>query len=278
CAHAALGSNYRGNDLLCAYDGTGVVGHVDIERGVHHLVRVIRCRVSHHRDLIAELSGKADGGFDAGMRDQSDDDELVDAVFLELQIQIRVGEAAGAPMLRHDNLAWLGLELGTKLATPGAIFEALPLPRCFLNGRDVLPGLVVTRPVSMMRHIEDAKLRLARGVQHLQHMRNAVIGFGDGANAVPYLASLGDEVVVRIDHQKASELPFVCSFCHERTCCGFPKSYRAASPGVVDRLFLSSGFKNYGRDFAGLRYEGEVACLYLDRFRAHALCHKALEI
>jgi len=53
--------------------------------------------------------------------DEADDDELMDAVLLELQIQIGVGEAAGTPMLRCDDLAWLRLELGTDLASPRAV-------------------------------------------------------------------------------------------------------------------------------------------------------------
>ena len=69
-----------GNDLLRAYDGAGVVRHVDVERRVHHLLRVIRRRVLHYGDVIAELSGKANGCFDTGVRDQPDDDELMDAV------------------------------------------------------------------------------------------------------------------------------------------------------------------------------------------------------
>jgi len=32
------------------------------------------------------LGGKANGRFDAGMRDESDDDELMDTVLLELKI------------------------------------------------------------------------------------------------------------------------------------------------------------------------------------------------
>jgi hypothetical protein len=79
---------------------------------VHRLIRVIRCRVSHHRDLVAQLSGKANGRFDAGMRYEPDDDELMDPVCLELQIQIGVGEAAGTPMLGCDDLAWLGTNSG----------------------------------------------------------------------------------------------------------------------------------------------------------------------
>jgi hypothetical protein len=48
---------------------------------------------------------------------QTDDDELMDAVLLELQILISFGKAAGAPMLLEDNFAWLGRKLGTELAT-----------------------------------------------------------------------------------------------------------------------------------------------------------------
>src|ERR1700736_530322 len=134
-------------DFLCGHNGTGVVRDIDVESGVHLLIRVIRRRVFHHRDIVAELSGKANGRFDAGMRYESDDDELMDAVILELQVQICVGEATGAPMVCGDNLARLRLELGTDLTPPRAVFEDLALPRCLLNWRNVFPGLVVTRPV-----------------------------------------------------------------------------------------------------------------------------------
>ena len=62
------------------------------------------------------------------VRDQPDDDELMDAVLLELQVQIGVGKAAGAPMLAGDNLARRWHEFGADLAAPCAVFEALPLP------------------------------------------------------------------------------------------------------------------------------------------------------
>ncbi len=152
---------------------------------MHRLIREIRGRVFHYRDLVAELSGKANGCFDAGMRYQSDDDELMDAVILELHIQICVGEAARTPMLRSDNLAWLRRELGTDLATPRAVFEGLSLPPRLLDRRNLLPGLVVARTISMMQCIEDPKLRLPRRIQDLQHMRDAVIRFCNSLNAVP---------------------------------------------------------------------------------------------
>ena len=55
---------------------------------MHLVVRVARGRVLHHRDLVAELSGIADSCFHTGVRNEPDHDELMDAVLLELQIEI----------------------------------------------------------------------------------------------------------------------------------------------------------------------------------------------
>src|SRR5262245_25829039 len=48
-------------------------------------------------------------------------------------------------------------------------------------------------------------------------MRNAIIRFCNSSNAVPYLASLGNEVVIRIDHEKCSDRLFIRYFCHAAT-------------------------------------------------------------
>src|ERR1043166_926147 len=106
------------------------------------------------------------------MSDEANDDELMDAVLLELQIQIRVGEGAGTPMLCGDDLARFGRELGADLAAPGAVLEALALPRRLLCGRNVLPSFVVARPVTMMHRIEDSEFGLPHRVQDLQHIGN----------------------------------------------------------------------------------------------------------
>ena len=105
-------------------------------------------------------------------------------------------------------------ELAADLATPRAVFERLVRPRRLLNGRYVLPSLVVARTVSTMQRIEDAKLRLPRGIEDLLHMRNAVIRFRNGPDAVPYFTSLGNEIVIRIDHEKCGDLLVIGHFCH----------------------------------------------------------------
>ena len=62
-----MGRRHQIDDFIRGHNGTGVKRDIDVERGVHHLVRVICRRVFHHRDIVAELSGKANGRFDAGM-------------------------------------------------------------------------------------------------------------------------------------------------------------------------------------------------------------------
>lgn len=66
----------------------------------------------------------------------------------------------------------------------------------------------------MMHRIEDPKLRLPRGIQDLEHMRDAVIRFCNSPNTIPYFATLGNEVVVRINHKKCGELVVVYGFHH----------------------------------------------------------------
>src|SRR5262245_46243905 len=99
---------------------------------MHHLIRVIRGRVSYHRDLVAKFSGKANCRFDAGMRNEPDNDELLNATVFKLQIQICIGKTTGTPMLGGNNFAWLRLESTADLAAPRAVFKAFPLPCCFL--------------------------------------------------------------------------------------------------------------------------------------------------
>src|SRR5262249_2308848 len=98
------------------------------------------------------------------MCNESDDDELMNAVLLELQVQVGVGEAAGTPVFLCDNLTWRRREFGTELATPCAEFEALVLPRGSLNRRNVGPRFVIACTITMMHGIEDAKFHCACGI------------------------------------------------------------------------------------------------------------------
>src|SRR5262249_34519935 len=81
--------------------------------------------------------------------------------------------------------ARLRRELGTDLATPCPVFESLVRPRCLLDRRNVLPGLVVARAISMMQRIEDAKPRRPRRIEDLDHMSNILVRFSNTLQAIP---------------------------------------------------------------------------------------------
>ena len=51
----------------------------------------------------------------------------------------------------------------------------------------------------MMQRIKNAKLRLARGSQDLQHVRDTTIRFCDNLQAISYFAALGNEIVIGVD-------------------------------------------------------------------------------
>src|SRR5947209_485165 len=54
-----------------------------------------------------------------------------------------------------------------------------------------------------MQGVEHLNASVTRRRQDLTHVLDASVGLGNSLQAVPYLAALGDEVVVRIDYDKA---------------------------------------------------------------------------
>jgi len=166
------------------------------------------------------------------MRYEPNHDEIMDSVFLELQIQVGVGEAARTPMLRRDNLAWLRLELETNLAAPRAIFEGSVLPGRLLYERNVSPSLVVAWTVSPMQRREALP---CAPHQDLKHMWDAVIGLRNSPNAAPYLASSEMKSLLGVDRQKRGKLLLVPYIRH-----GLPRRsldvVRASGPRRSDAV------------------------------------------
>ena len=122
------------------------------------------------------------------------------------RVQSEKGEAEAIPLLKHaveldpnfalayvdlgifygfHNLTRLRFELAADLAAPRAVFEGLSQPRCFLDGCNVFPVLVVAWTVAMMQRIEHAKFSLPHGTQDLQRMRNTMICLRNSLQAIP---------------------------------------------------------------------------------------------
>ncbi len=152
-------------------------------------------------------------GLHTSMRDKPSDDELVNAVFFELQIQIGVGETAGTPMLRDHDVGGAGFEFWPDLTAPCAEFEGLSIPGCLLDWRHILPCFVVAGAISPMERIEHSDSRPPSSVENLHHVGNTLVRFGDALQTVPHLAALGDQIVVGIDDDKCGDLLFVCQLC-----------------------------------------------------------------
>src|SRR5437667_7710829 len=99
----------------------------------------------------------------------------MNAMLFELQNKVRIRKATGAPMLLRDDLARLRCEFTPDFAAPRPGLESLARPSRLLDGRNVFPTLVVTWAVPMMQRIKNAKLRLPRSVQDLQHVWNTAV-------------------------------------------------------------------------------------------------------
>src|SRR5215467_8884691 len=94
-----------------------------------------------------------------------------------------------------------------------------------------------------MQRIEDAKLRLPHSIQDLQHMGNTIICFCSSLQAIPYFASLGNEIVVWIDHKKCSDLLVICHLCHASFQRSYARGIRSPSDQMVSGtvIYATSG-------------------------------------
>ena len=75
----------------------GVGRPVDGMGDVHPLLAEGRRGVFDQSDVIPQLHAEAAGRLNAGVGDQTDQDDAADAVLPQLQIEIGVGEAARSP-------------------------------------------------------------------------------------------------------------------------------------------------------------------------------------
>jgi len=77
-------------------------------------------------------------------------------------------------------------------------------------------------------------LVLHPALEDLLHVPHAVVGFGDGLDARPEFASFGNEVVVRIDHKKCSNVFMVFDFRHRASnLCRLAWMRASAMSGAV---------------------------------------------
>jgi len=141
--------------LIRRHNRTAVVRDINLESGVHLFIRAIRSRVLHHRDIVAKLSRKTNSRFHTGVRYSPMTISLSMPCFLNCKSK----SVLAKPLELQCSRATMSPGCGSnprRISPPhAAVLERLARPRCFLNRRNVLPGLVIARTVSVMQRIED---------------------------------------------------------------------------------------------------------------------------
>src|SRR3989442_200008 len=78
------------------------------------------CLISWRSRLFTlwSLLTEASGALDAGVGYHADENDFLDPMLCELGVKIGIGEAALCPVLKHDDVASAGAELGMELSAP----------------------------------------------------------------------------------------------------------------------------------------------------------------
>ena len=76
-------------------------------RGLHALGAKCRGRIRHKRDVITKLHAKARGRFNAAVCDQSDQNDFLDTVLLQLCVEVGISKTALRPVFLDDHVTWL---------------------------------------------------------------------------------------------------------------------------------------------------------------------------
>jgi hypothetical protein len=178
------------------------------EAGSIHLVRRVHAfaierggRILNEGDVEPKLHAKASSGFDAGIRDKSHKDDLLDPPLFELGVEIGISEAALRPVFQHDDVVVARAEFGMELSTPISGSEVVSLVCPNLGWVHVLPPVVVTFSPAVMRDDNDLDTRRSNRRNQLEHVVVEPDRLGRLLGSLLELAAFTHEIVVRVDDQ-----------------------------------------------------------------------------
>ena len=151
---------------------------------------------------------------DAGVGQQPDHDHMRDALLLQQEIQVGVGEAALPPMLMGDEVARLRREVRVPIAAPFATRETVALHDRLLGRVGMIPVLIVTWFPAPVRDDHHLDVRGADGaIQSAQVIKEPDL-ISDRLDARIDPAALGQEVVVGVDKEERGSLAVVGRLGH----------------------------------------------------------------
>src|ERR1700758_4208585 len=135
-------------------------------------------------------------------------------MLLELEVKVRIGKTARAPMFECHDVAGLGRKLWVPVATPLAFGKVMPLHNLALARARMTPALVIARLPPAVRYIHDLNTGTSDGpvddskIVEQTNFSSHVLDEG------PNLASIRKEVVIGIDEQQCRRFGFVGDRAH----------------------------------------------------------------
>src|SRR6202051_1555531 len=140
------------NELACVKDGVSICRAVELVGRMHHFLGVGRCRVSNQRDMVPKLLRVASGGLGTGVGEQPNENDVTDAMLLQLQIKVRISEPARAPVLFDNYVAVPRGEIRMPIPAPFAARKTMAVHDGTLSRAGMTPGLIVARLPPTMGH------------------------------------------------------------------------------------------------------------------------------
>src|SRR3989442_668620 len=221
----AVPCRQSGQQLLGGQNSVREARPVDLVRRVHAFRLKGSGRILNQGDVVAKLHAKASGTLDAGVGYHADEDDLLDPMLCELGVEVGIGEAALCPVLKHDDVASAGTELGMELSAPRSGGECVDLVPLNLGGVHMLPPLVVVFAPAVMRHDDDLDTRRPDRRNQLAHVVVETDRFGRLSGGLVELAAFTHEIVVGIDDQQSGAVDSVETRCHH--CLQLQPSFAA---------------------------------------------------
>ena len=170
--------------------------------GMHHFLRKRRGRVANEGDVIADLHCVARGRFNASIGKKPDDDHVADAMLLQLLIEVGVGKAALSPMFLNNDVAGRGRKVRIPVAAPLPSGERMTIHDRDLRRIGIIPVLIVPGLPAPVRDEDGLDPRFPCGGPDRLHVCDQVDLGGDGLDAWPDLAALGQKIIVGIDDEE----------------------------------------------------------------------------
>ena len=138
--------------------------------------------------MIPELGTSARGRLDAGVRRHANEDDLLDAALLEVEVEVSISNAVLAPMRLDHDVARLRCQFRMPLTAPGAFCEDGASVGQNLQWARMPPSVIIALAPARVRDVEYCNAYAARGLEERAQMRQQVDRLSDRLDVRPEFA------------------------------------------------------------------------------------------